>query len=290
MRAGGREDDAEWARRIGHDSVACRRRARGVVRGVTATLLAAAACAAVGVGLAAATGDEPAPRPIVLAVAVLFSIAVVSAILGVALGSTVVLPQRLRAQGYALRALLPTNPQLRIDALAPHLHRLDDFDRWTRSEGIAPYDPDAAPLERWSWDPRRRRPMLPGRAASWWIHVATILVAAAFFSFAASAAAELLSRGGGAVVPVCVSLAILLLTAAGVARIAAAARTRSEGRAGYTTTVIHARRAVIDARTAVDLVDAASGGLVRAAGALPLTTALYRGRVRALRAASQGTG
>ncbi|KJL41393.1 hypothetical protein RR49_00345 [Microbacterium ginsengisoli] len=236
--------------------------------------------APLGFVLAASTGSGPAPMSIVLIVGVMATIVVLAVTFAAGFTWGILWPYKWLVEGYALRALLPTNPQLTVNELRAHLRRIEDFDRWSIDRALRPYDPDAPPCPQWQWTPQWRAHLLPGRAASWWLSAASLTMAAACAAVAVVASATIAVR---ATIVVLWLVPPALLLAAVVLAVVCSIKTRREYEAGYATVVRKVRARVFDVFTAVELIDARSLGIVRAAGALPLSTGFYVGRVRALR-------
>jgi hypothetical protein len=196
---------------------------------------------------------------------------------------------RFRAEGAALHALLPQDPQLTAFQLAPHLRDLSRFDAWASAQNLrAPLD-DQRPLPQWTWNSADARRILRGRTAAFWRGLSTGVLLAGL----ATACVWCLTIATGTSsssthVIVLLIVVAFQLCAASAIWLVSVHRARSEYRAGYTTFVVPIYYSIVDARTGVDLVDPKTGYLIRAAGALPLTTSRYSQRKKLVRTTHPG--
>ncbi|MBA8992138.1 hypothetical protein FHW23_003426 [Curtobacterium pusillum] len=185
---------------------------------------------------------------------------------------------RFMAEGAAVSVLLPANPTLTAAVIGPHLRSVDGYDRWALQQAVRPAVYGAR-LPQWHWSPGTVRSVLPGATAFALRRTAGILgsiamLAAAFIAIVLIADHDPLVRFR----VLGVMLIVVLLAAASVARLAVEVRAAAEYRAGYTTLtpMRHANTrgsgwVEPDVRTGVDLVDASTRSILRAAGAAALT-------------------
>ncbi|MBT2501063.1 hypothetical protein [Curtobacterium sp. ISL-83] len=260
-----------------------RRRARTTALiGLAVGVVAAAACGS----LVRSTGSGSGSLG---AVGTVFGTVVIALVGIIVAMSFAVQLRRLRflIEGAALSVLLPDNPTVTAAAIAPHLRSPDDYDRWVRNEGIRPAV-FGARLPQWRWSAGMTRELLPGTTAAGLRRFAGITVNAAVIALVGLAVVLLLDHGPAVAFRIVGGAAVVaLLSAAGVVRMAVEVRASAEYRAGYTT-LTPMRHAGLrgsgwtepDVRLGVDLVDASTHAILRAAGARALTVDEARQRRR----------
>jgi hypothetical protein len=196
--------------------------------------------------------------------------------------------ERFRAEGYALRFLLPQNPGLTAAELGPHLRRTGDFDAWQQVAGIRVAAQSDQQLAAWTWSAGTRRPLLPGASAYQLQQAATAALAVGLLISVGIPFSVMTNHTEPYRISTATWLVVLpvaaCLACSVVLEVLTWIRWRAEYRAGYATLVPAViRRSTGDIYTGVDLVDARTGYLLRNAGALPLTSERLAARRATLR-------
>lgn len=241
-----------------------------------------------GVLVAAGTGTGPAGIGAFVTVVMLVLLGVLSVIVGGTI-AWFARWQRFKAEGYALRFLLPRNPSLTAVDLGRHLNRTADFDSWQQHNMVlAPTAADELSAT-WTWSAGQVRPLLPGRPASSWQQYARLVIVAALLCGFVGIVTVEVNRTRPYMISTAtitmLTLAIVCLIVAAGLQLGAAMRFRQEYAAGYATLVPRIiRRSTMDIYTGVDLVDVKTGHIIRAAGALPLTPQRLAARIAVLHA------
>lgn len=265
---------SDWADRIGADAARAIERSRRQLRAARWMTIAGVVLLFVDVLIGVSANNAPVSGALFWGLVPLGILGILAVIVG---GVTFqgAGAERLRAEGYALRHLLPQNPALTAEVLATHLRRIDDFDAWQQTARVNETIRSDRELPTWTWTAGVSRPLLPGPSAYRLRQAATMVFLAWLFCMAGVVVTTMVNQA----VPYRPSsgtvffgvLAAMCLTGAAVVQVLTWARSRQEYRAGYCTLVPRAiRRSTLDVYTGVDLVDATSGYLLRSAGALPL--------------------
>lgn len=274
-----------WSERIGPTAAGhLRSRVRALIAMWTCSA-AGALLSLIGVVSILTTGTGNATGPQVLVIGTFWLLGIFSFLTAIAAAGQA-RTSRFRAEGAALRALLPQDSQLTALQLAPHLRDLSRFDTWASAQHLqAPRD-DQRPLPQWTWDSTATRRILRGRTAAFWRGLSTGVLLTGL----ATACVWCLTIATGTSssstpVNVLLIVVVFLFCAASAIWLVSVHRSRSEYHAGYTTFVVPVYYSIVDARTGVDLVDPKTGYIIRAAGALPLTTSRYSQRKKLVRTA-----
>lgn len=266
-----------WEARLGRTTADLLRRRRRMLRRSAGASAIGAVAMTVGVLVAASSGSAVVPLG---TIALVFGL-VVTGLIGIILAvssATGSCRARFMAEGAAVSVLLPANPTLTAAMIAPHLRSVDDYDQWVLQLAVRPAV-HGARLPRWHWSPGTVRSLLPG-ATAYAVRRAAGLVASIAVLVAVVIAIVLIADHGPLVRfrVLGVVLIVALLAAAGAFRLAVELRAAAEYRAGYTTLtpMRHANSRGSswiepDVRTGVDLVDASTCSVLRAAGAAALT-------------------
>lgn len=266
-----------WEARLGGTTAGLLRRRSRMFRGSAVTWVIGVVATLAGVLVATSSGSAVVSLGNVALVFGLIVVGLVSIVFAVSF-ATAGRRARFMAEGAAVSVLLPANPTLTAAVIGPHLRSVDDYDRWALRQAVRPAVYGAR-LAQWHWSPGTVRSVLPGVTA-----FAVRRAAGTFASIAMLVAvviAIVLIADHNPLVPfrvLGVVLIVALLAVAGVARLTAEVRAAAEYRAGYTTLtpMRHANSRGSgwiepDVRTGVDLVDASTRSVLRAAGAAALT-------------------